>query len=133
MTNFTTKMMIAAAAMVVAASAASAPSMKAAVPFAYHTGGKTLAAGTYQFSMNDRGVVSIDAKNGRHILFELAVSRIEGGDGSAAKLVFSCHGDDCTLLEAWTGTPGAAYKLASPKARDLEATLVVIPLHRNAD
>jgi hypothetical protein len=61
----------------------------------------------------------------------LPTSRIEGGKDGDAKLVFSCPAGNCTLVQAWSGTPGAAYSFKSPKDRNAEASLAVIHLRRD--
>jgi hypothetical protein len=131
MKNFTTKMMIAAAAMTIVAGAASAQVMKADVPFAFRTGAKVMEAGPYEVSINrTAGVVAIRNWTHGDSAFLLASARLDGGKAGDAKLVFSCKEGDCTLVQAWTGNPAAAYAFPHAKDRNSDATLYEIRLHK---
>lgn len=132
MKNLTTKLMIAAAVMAVAAGAASAQTMKADVPFAFRTANGTLEAGTYTVSIDRAaGTVHIYQAHGNENAFLLPLARIGTDRQSAAKLVFSCGADHCTLVQIWSGPYSAAYEFARPKTdRDEETSLVAIAVHR---
>jgi hypothetical protein len=132
MKNLTTKLTIAAAVMAVAAGAAAAQTMKADVPFAFRTASGTFEAGTYTVSVdNNQRMVLLEGTGRTKGAWVMPLAALTADKQSAAKLVFSCGADRCTLVQVWSGPNGAAYQFARPKTdRDDEASLVAIAVHR---
>ena len=131
MKNFTTKIMIAAAAMAVVAGAASAQVLKTDVPFAFRTGSKAMEAGAYEVSVNRNiNVVAIRSSAHGESAFLLPSARLDGVKQGDAKLVFSCRGGNCTLVQAWMGNSSEAFEFPHTKDRNSDATLYEIRLHK---
>jgi len=132
MKNLTTKLMIAAALMAVAAGAAAAQTMKADVPFAFRTATGTFEAGTYTVSLDTvKRIVEFEGARGTKSGMVLPTAQLAADNRSAAKLVFSCAADHCTLVQIWSGPYSTAYSFRRPKTdRDDEAALVAIAVRR---
>ena len=131
MTSFTTKLMIAAAALFTASavSAQTTQTLKADIPFAFQSGGKVLAAGTYQVRFGGpAGTVTIIDAQRNGVVMAMPNSHIERRDATA-KLVFACGHGPCALVQAWPGAHGSGLLFKTPKRdRNEEATLAVIHL-----
>jgi hypothetical protein len=133
MKSLTMKLTIAAAALF-AAGAASAQTMKADIPFAFQTGGKVMAAGTYRVDLRGPAATVIlhDAKWESAVIAR-PVTHIAGKNEQTAKLVFVCGPGPCTLVQAWPGYSEDGLTFRAPKLdRNEEAHLSVIHLRPDA-
>ena len=139
MNTSTTRLMIAAAALAVAAGSASAQSLKAEIPFAFHTAHATMSPGTYVITTNNwsgRQVVMMrNSDTGaavmllQHVDAYLPAGQLYAG---AAKLTFTCAGRACVLRELWKGGGTTGLRFLGPKlpagddARIAEIALTVV-------
>jgi CDP-diacylglycerol pyrophosphatase len=128
MTSLTTKLTIAAAALF-AAGAASAQTLKADIPFAFQSGSKVMAAGTYNVDLRGpAGTVVIRNSQRSAEVLAMPTTHIEG-KGGTAKLIFSCGHGPCYLVQAWSDDSASGLAFRAPKrdARE-EAWLTVVPM-----
>jgi hypothetical protein len=131
MKSLTAKLMMAAAAVTVVAGAASAQVMKAEVPFTFHVGPTTMAAGTYHVRVSSlTSVKTIQMRNGatgKSILI-LPKGMPDSEREATAKLLFECRAGDCSLAKVWTGD-GESYRIFPPKApKYLQAELRIVTI-----
>jgi hypothetical protein len=128
MKNNAMKWILAAVAVVGAAGNASAQVLKADVPFTFRAGGATMSAGTYIINVDGASrTLTIADERGHYDALIMANSRIEGGKEGDAKLVFRCA-ESCSLVQAWSGTPGIAYNFKPQNPGHEEGYLTVIHL-----
>jgi hypothetical protein len=133
--------MIAAAALVVAAGAASAQTMEAKIPFAFHVGKRIMEPGTYQVGNLDSDISApiFRLRNARahQVVIRMAQAPVDPekawtADGNP-KLAFACGSGRCDLAEVWAG-PSCRYAYTFPRpklGKDYEAHLTVIPMQRD--
>jgi len=141
MKSLTMRLTIAAAAFVAAAGLASAQTMEAKIPFAFHANGKVLAPGTYRVRMTRGSGIPLlfitDRNTGNRTL---ATGR--GAEDPKAEWVasgspvlhFECGAGRCTLSELWMGTPGEpVYRIPTPNLGKNEYRIVAeVVMHRVA-
>jgi hypothetical protein len=136
MNRTTTRMMIAAAVMTVVTGIASAETMEAKIPFAFHFGNKMYSAGTYRVSVQGpQNIISLADANTGHATMALAVAiSWPSSDLRAvgdASLTFECGLGRCQMTQIWTGYGQPTVKLPRPRlGRDEVATLRVIQMSR---
>ena len=139
MNTSTSRLMIAAAALAVAAGSASAQSLKAEIPFAFHTTHAAMSPGTYVITTNNwsgRQVVMLrNADTGKavmltqHVDAYLPAAQLYSG---VPKLTFTCAGRACVLRELWKGGGSHGLRFVGPKlppgedARIAEVALTVV-------
>jgi hypothetical protein len=138
MKNLTSKM-VAVAALVAAAGIASAQTMEATIPFAFHANGKAFPAGNYS--------VRVRSSNGGYEMLNLLnktthgvaiapvyyVDNAKGAwkDAGSPVLSFQCAGGDCVLKDLWTGSGELVYRLPTPKPQKGEAiTTAEVVMHQ---
>ena len=144
MKSLTMRFTIAAAAFVAVAGVASAQTMEAKIPFAFHANGKALPAGTYRVTLGYGSAANpiVRISNSQTLEQSLALafanadpkkSWVDSGD---AVLEFRCDSDSshCALNKLWTGTPGtAAYTVPMPNfGKDNYRITAEIVMHRIA-
>jgi hypothetical protein len=99
------------------------------IPFAYHVGQKTLAAGKYTITKNSssQGVFALRETDTGHDIF-MSVIQHSTGDKDAWNLTFSCYAGDCSLSQIRMG--GDSYNLtAKPPVRlGKVAAMISVPL-----
>ncbi|HUA63433.1 MAG TPA: hypothetical protein VML19_32055 [Verrucomicrobiae bacterium] len=137
MTRLNTTLM-AAAAFVVAAGIASAQTMEANIPFAFHAGGKALDAGTYRVRVErseaGNSTMIVSGGHGKQLLTFLYPSgnaKAAWVSAGNAVLSFQCSEGRCTLANVWMGSEGeTVYRVASPKTHGGAAvTTAEVVLH----
>ena len=140
MKSMTTKMMLAAAALVVATGVASAEQYRADIPFAFHAGGKTLAAGTYELRVTaaNQWMVVITNRDTLKSSLALPISTNDGRDhqpaGGAPTLTFVCGSSRCSLTQVWSGSGYPSLNFPQPRiSKDERASTVVRTVKMNAD
>ena len=81
------------------------------VPFAYHAGNTTLAAGTYSVTTigAQNAVLQIRNQESRESIALMAPHNMQATDG-ASKLVFRRYGDQYFLAQIWTAAGGRVLK-----------------------
>jgi hypothetical protein len=140
MKSMTTKMMLAAAALVVATGVATAQQYRADIPFAFHAGGKTLAAGTYELKMTaaNQWMVVITNRDTLKSSLALPTTRDDGRDnpppGGAPTLTFVCGSTRCSLVKVWSGPSNPALNFPQPRiSKDERASTTVRTVKMNGD
>jgi hypothetical protein len=131
MTNFAKTLTLAAAALLLATGAASAQSLRADIPFAFHLGNTVLPAGTYDIADISHGAQPVLTLRNEHGPSALALptspqdpAKEWQADGRP-RLAFEC-GETCTLVRVWEGGGHPAYELHRPKRSDMGIRIAVI-------
>ena len=95
------------------------------IPFAYHVGEQTLAAGKYAvLETSTRGLLQLRNPSG-HSIFVPVIPEDTGKNDS--KLTFGCYGNQCSLSEIWMA--GDVYKLrAKPFPREAKNEIGVVAM-----
>ncbi|HUA59687.1 MAG TPA: hypothetical protein VML19_13090 [Verrucomicrobiae bacterium] len=134
-----TTTLMAAAAFVVAAGIASAQTLEANIPFAFHANGRTLEAGTYrvgvQRSNSGNSMMVISGRHGERDLLTFLYASDEGkpkwAGGDNAVLSFRCAAGSCALANIWLGTgDNLVYRVPTPTIRkDATVTTAEVVLH----
>jgi hypothetical protein len=141
MKSFTNRFAIfAASAVVLGTMAYGQTTMKADIPFAFHTSNATLPAGTYTVNQVS-GASSIntirlfDTATHRSVLTVSLPPDVSRTAPEKPSMVFACGEQGCTLREIKTANGTFSYPSGHKAARDREAlSMVQIPLTpRNAD
>ena len=97
--------MLVVAAGLSSASAQNSTQMTADIPFAFHVGDQSFAAGEYEVRLSNpsspRRVVHLRSKDGSaNVLIQ--TNSVVNNDNGDAKLVFNRYGDRYYFAEAWT-------------------------------
>ena len=139
MKKLTTRLTIAATALIVAAGAASAQTLKAEIPFAFHVGNRIMEPGIYRvdnLAQSGPPVFRLQEARTHRVVVRIAQAvadpektwTVTGGP----KLAFACGDGRCDLAEVWAGSGSNAYTFRLPKlGKDYEASLTVIPMTRD--
>ena len=137
--NRLTTTLMAAAAFVVAAGIASAQTMEAKIPFAFHANGKALDAGTYRVrverSNSGASMMTISGRDGEKGVLTLLFASGEGTPAWAVLgkpvLSFQCAAGSCALAHIWTGNgDDLVYRVPTPALRKgVTVTTAEIVLH----
>ena len=142
MKSLTMRFAIAAAAFVAAAGVASAQTMEAKIPFAFHASGKALPAGTYRVTLKygSSSVPTVKISNRGTGESSLTMA-LAGTDPQKAwvafgnaVLLFQCGSSACALQQVWMGDTGSpSYRVPMPKGakEDYRITAEVV-MHRTA-
>lgn len=114
--------MIAAAALAVAAGSASAQSLKAEIPFAFHAGGVLMPPGAYSVTR------SVSSASQSFVIYNpetrqsVILAHYVPSDAPAAwradtqaRLAFECSSDNCVLRTVWTAAGEPAYNFFGHK------------------
>ncbi len=132
MTNFTKSIMVAAAALVVAG-AASAQSMRADIPFAFHVGNKLMQPGVYEISAFTKNVptyrfMNINLRESAVTPTNLAHDPAKDWKAdSKPRIVFACGASGCSISDLWDGQPGSfAHEFPGAKSRHEATRMAVI-------
>ena len=132
MTSFTKTSLVAAAALLIVAGAASAQTLKADIPFAFHVADKTLPAGSYTVDrIADGPVYLLRNENGSGGAAALGQAphdppKAWKAEGSP-KLVFRCGESTCTLTDLWDGAR-PAYGIGQRKNVDMGTRIAVVTM-----
>jgi hypothetical protein len=136
MRSFTNRLAVfAASAVVLGTMAYGQTTMKAEIPFAFHTANATLPAGTY--TINQLSGVSattamrlFDTATHRSVVAVSLPADIFRTAAERPSIVFACTGEKvCTLREIKTGNGTYSYPAAHQLAREREAvSMIEIPL-----
>lgn len=138
MKKLTTRLMIATAALVVGTGLASAQTLKAEIPFAFHVGDRLMAPGTYRVELSQMSgsplirLLNVHSGGSAALLPQAKVDpqkawKTEGNP----KLAFACIGGSCSLAKAWDGSGSYAYTFYRSKlGGDETAYLREIPMQR---
>src|SRR5258708_6768372 len=135
MKSFTNRLAVfAASAVVLGTMAYGQTTMKADIPFAFHTSNATLPAGTYAINQVS-GISSTntmrlyDTATHRSVLaISLPADMFRAADDKPS-VVFACGEQGCTLRTIKTATGTYSYPESHKRARDHEAvSLIQIPL-----
>ncbi|MGI8962546.1 MAG: hypothetical protein ACR2IV_22875 [Bryobacteraceae bacterium] len=96
------------------------------IPFAYHVGEQTLAAGKYTVQeTNSGGVLQLRDNTSGHSIFVSVLPADTGRKDS--KLTFSCYAGECSLSQIWMA--GDVYSLRSkPFPREAKNQIGVLAL-----
>ena len=129
-TNYVTT---AAAVLMITAGVASAQTLKAEVPFAFHVGSNVMEPGTIRVQVMNRNsgshilvVSNYDAKRSYFVLPKSVGDAPKSWVASGVpKLGFDCSSGTCILARAWNGE-GHAYEFYSPKTKSGETMLTEI-------
>jgi hypothetical protein len=122
MKSLKTRLTIAAAALAVVAGSASAQSLKAEIPFTFHTQNATLLPGSYLISTahatGRQYVIVRNADTGAAAILAQYFNAdtpwaAKGND--QARLMFECAGRTCVLRELWKGRGNGGFKFVGPK------------------
>ena len=119
MNNLTLNLMLATAALMVASSVAPAQTMKAQIPFAFRSAGKTMAAGTYLVRTTSAGDMFqlTDLASGNSILLMPAI-RLDPPKawqaGGGGVLQFACSDNGCSLKRIWTDRGSPVHEFTDP-------------------
>jgi len=121
MKSLTTKITIATAFLAAAAGVASAQTMKAEVPFAFHAGNKVMPPGTYivRITGGERGLIALSNFDARQSAM-LAAGPLtdpakEWRKAGAPVLSFECGANRCALDEVWMGPAFSAQTIRHPR------------------
>ncbi len=139
MKSFTNRLAVFAASAVLLGTMAYGQTMKAEIPFAFHTANATLPAGTYTINRVASASVTnamrlYDPATHRSVLaVSLPVDRFQAAEGNPS-VVFACGEQGCTLRAIKMSNGTYSYP-AAHKTRDRETlSLIEIPLTpRNGD
>ena len=95
------------------------------IPFAYHVGEQSLAAGKYAvLETSTHGLLQLRNASG-HSIFVPVIPEDTGKNDS--KLTFGCYGNQCSLSEIWMA--GDVYKLrAKPFPREAKNQLGIVAM-----
>jgi hypothetical protein len=114
--------MITAAALAVAAGSASAQSLKADIPFTFHTANATMSPGTYvitvQYSAGRQFLLMRNADTGAGAMLTQYVDAVASKAmewDNTAKLTFECARRACVLRELWKGGGSGGFQFLGPK------------------
>jgi hypothetical protein len=136
MNRTTTRMMIAAAVLTVVTGIASAETLEAKIPFAFHFGDKMYSAGTYRVSVQGpHNVIRLADADTGHAAIALGMAiNWPSSDLRAAGdpvLTFECGLGRCQMTQIWAGYGQPTVQLPRPRfGRDEVATLRVINMSR---
>ena len=141
MKSFTNSLVVFAAGAVVFATMAYGQTMKAEIPFAFHTANASLPAGSYIIDRLSGASVAASVLrlyNTDSHRSVVAVSRpLDAYRGTAAKpsMVFACGGQGCILREIKTSNGSYSYPASGKSAHDREAVsrIEVTLTTRNGD
>ena len=140
MKKLTTRLTIAAAALMVAAGAASAQTLKAEIPFAFHVGNRIMEPGIYQVdnlaTQSSSPVFRLLEARTHQVVIRMPQAAVDPEKTwtvtGSPKLVFACGDGRCDLAEVWAGSGSNAYTFRRPKlGKDYEASVTVIPMTRD--
>jgi hypothetical protein len=121
MKRLTRNCMLAAAALTAAAAGASAQSMKADIPFAFHAGNSLMAPGVYdvKLELNSRYVSLRHTDTGKAVIAMYISEAHPLAKWQAEKrprIRFDCAGARCVLRQMWPGADNRALSFHGPGA-----------------
>ncbi len=121
MKTLTRRLMIAAAALAAAAGSAYAQSLKADIPFTFHTAGATLSAGTYMitptYSTGRQYLTIRNVDTGAAAMLSQYINAVASKAmewDNTAKLTFECSKRACVLRELWKGGGAGGFLFLGP-------------------
>jgi hypothetical protein len=141
MKSFTNRLVVFAASAVALGTMAYGQTMKAEIPFAFHTAKASLPAGNYMIERVSGAGVSANVlrlyNTDSHRSVVAVSAPLDSYRGAAEKpsVVFACGAQGCILREIKTSTGIYSYPASGKSARDRETvSLIEVPLiTRNGD
>ncbi len=140
MKSFINRFAVFAASAVVLGTMAYGQTMKAEIPFAFHTANASLPAGNYVIDrVSGAGFNNVlrlyNTDSHRSVVAVSTPLDMYSGTAQKSAVVFACGGQGCTLREIKTSSGVYSYPASRKTAHGLEAvSLIEVPLTtRNAD
>jgi hypothetical protein len=125
--QLTTLVLTAGLCALLSSSTLSAQDQKAVanIPFAYHVGQTTLAAGKYTTQKISPGTFQL--RDEQQSMF-VSVTPLDTGQNNESKLTFSCYADQCSLSELWVAGNGFRPTARPPVRVGKVAAMISVPL-----
>jgi hypothetical protein len=132
----TSRLIIAAAALAAAADSVYAQSLKAEIPFTFHTSNATLAPGAYVISVNYSAgrqyLILRNADTGNAVMLSQYVDAVASKAmewDNTAKLTFECTKRACVLRELWKGGGSGGFQFLGPRLpRNADTHIAIVGL-----
>ena len=124
---------LAVAVLVVAAGSASAETMKAEIPFAFHVGKQLMEPGAYHVRLMDgpsgNRVFALSSDAGKQTMLTLPTQSTppqQWKSDLSPKLRFRCTDGYCELAQLWTGDDAFEFHMSGSRNSDVQIAEILL-------